>query len=105
MVVHPADRSIVTWAVEQGYPHEYVREYGLPDPSLRIRLGMSSAFFSAGRLIHWRADVNGQYLDQLMYELSCLFGFCARIQAYPKQHVFLDPSELMALQRPLSEAG
>ena len=105
MIVHPADRSIVTWAVERGFPHEYVREYGLPEPSLRVRLGLSSAFFKAGRLVHWRADVQGQYIDQLMYELTNLFGFCGPNRAYPQQNIFLEPGELAALQQPLSEAG
>jgi len=104
MIINSADRAIVKWAVDHGYEYEYLREYGLPEPSLRVKLGLSSAFFEAGHLIHWRADVSGGYLDQLMCELTCLFGLCARTKAYPKQNVFISPGELTALQRPPSEA-
>ncbi len=104
MIVHPADRPIVQWAVEQGYECEYLREYGLPEPSLRVQLGVSSAFFEAGRLVHWRADADGRYLDQLMSELASLFGLCARTDAYPQQKVVLAPGELAELQGPFPRA-
>jgi len=100
MIVHPADRPIVKWAIDQGYGYEYVREYGLPQPSLRVRLGLSTATFDAGQLIHWRADVDGRYLDQLMFELTCLFGLCALVGAQPEQDVVLSPQKLAALRRP-----
>ena len=106
MIVHPADREIVKWAVEQGYSYEYLREYGLPEPSLRIRLGMSCAFFRAGRLIHWRADVNSRYLDQLMFELTFLFGFCAQAGAYPRQAIpSVSPDTAGTHRRHYNEAG
>jgi hypothetical protein len=85
MIIHQADRPIVKWAVDSGFPYRYVREYGLPEPALHICLGMSSAFFKAGRLVHWRADVPACHLDQLMSELTALFGACARARAYPEQ--------------------
>jgi hypothetical protein len=105
MIVHPADRSIVKWAVEDGFVHGYVREYGLPEPALRVQLGMTTAFFHAGRLVHWRAEAAAQHLDQLMFELTRLFGFCHQAGAYPEQRVFLQPGELAALQRPYNKAG
>ena len=105
MIVHPADRRIVTWAAGAGFEHRYVREYGLPEPSLCVQLGMTTAYFHAGRLVHWRADAAAQYLDQLMFELTRLFGFCRQAEAYPKQRVFLQPGELEALQRPCNKAG
>jgi hypothetical protein len=105
MIVHPADHPIVTWAAAAGFEHRYVREYGLPEPSLCVQLGLTTAYFHAGRLVHWRAEAAAQYLDQLMFELTCLFGFCHRAKAYPKQRVFLQPGELEALQGPRSKAG
>ena len=105
MIVHPADRPVVEWAAEAGFEYRYVREYGLPEPSLCVQLGMTTAYFHAGRLIHWRADAAAQYLDQLMFELTSLFGFCRQAGAYPEQRVFLAPGELGALQRPCNKAG
>ena len=103
MIIHQADREVVKWAIDQGYPYEYVREYGLPEPTLCVRLGLSRAFFRAGRLVHWRADANAIHLDQLMYELSRLFGWCTLFRAFPKQQVFLSPVELAALQSPRAD--
>jgi|GEM_PF-1555362 len=105
MIIPKADRSVVKWAIDQGYPHDYVREYGLPEPALRVRLGLSIAFFEAGRLVHWRADASSQHLDQLMFELMSLFGWCAQANAYPDQEAFLTPAELAALRRPSSGAA
>lgn len=93
MIIHASDRPIVKWAVDNGYPYEYVREYGLPQPALQVRLGMSTAYFEAGTLIHWRADVEARNMDQLMYELSCLFGLCAQANAYPDQKLFFGVAE------------
>jgi hypothetical protein len=105
MIVHPADRLIVKWAVDGGFSHAYAREYGLPDPCLRVHLGMSSAYFNEGQLVLWRAEADAKYLDQLMFELTRLFVFCAESDAYPPQRVFIGPGELSALHRPLNEAG
>lgn len=105
MIVHPEDRPAVTWAVEEGFEHQYVREYGVPEPALRIRLGMTTAFFHAGRLVHWRAEAAAEYLDQLMFELTRLFTFCREAGAYPEQHVFLQPGALATLHRPYNNVG
>ena len=56
MIVHPADGPIVIWAAAAGFEYRYVREYGLPEPSLCVQLGLTTAYFHAGRLVHWRAD-------------------------------------------------
>lgn len=85
MIIHHADRAIVKWAIDHGFPHHYVREYGLPEPALRVCLGMSNAFFYAGKLLHWRADAPGRGMDQLMCELTSLFGVCTQANAYPSQ--------------------
>jgi hypothetical protein len=100
MIIHPTDRHIVKWAVDRGFPHEYRREYNLPDRCLAVHLGLSTAYFHEGKLAHFRADTQACYMDQLMYELTLLFGFCAQNRAYPDQQVFLTAAELSALQRP-----
>lgn len=105
MIVHHADRDIVKWAIDNGYVYEYVREYGLPEPSLRIHLGLSTAYFKAGQLIHWRADADASYMDQLMAELASLFGWCTQSRAYPHQNVFVSPPEYQALRSSCGTLG
>ena len=105
MIIHPADCSIVRWAIGQGFSYTYVREYGLPDPCLRVQLGVTSAYFSAGCLVLWRAEAYAKYMDQLMFELTRLFAFCAQVNAYPRQQVAIDPQELALLQSSFSKAG
>jgi len=105
MIIHHADRQIVKWAIDCGYVYEYTREYGLPEYVLRVRLGLSSAYFKAGRLVHWRADVDAHYLDQLMCELMLLFGLCAQADAYPEQNIFNSPAELAGFNRPLDNSA
>ena len=105
MIVHPADRRIVKWAVEEGFAYGYVREYGLPEPCLRVRLGMTTAYFHAGRLAHWRADAAADYLDQLMFELMRLFAFCRQAGAYPKQRMVMQPGQSAGAQRSCNKAG
>lgn len=105
MIVPPADRRIVNWAVQEGLAHAYVREYGLPEPALRVQLGMTTAFFHCGTLIHWRADAAAKYLDQLMFELTRLFVFCRQAGAYPQQHVVLGPGSLASPQGSYNKAG
>ncbi len=97
MIVHPADRSVVKWAVDHARPYEYVREYGLPDHSLRVELGVSRAYFKCGQLIHWRASVNGEHFDQLMFELASLVRLCTSLNGYPPQQVFLSLPERTSL--------
>lgn len=99
MIVHPADRRIVQWAIERGYLFSYVREHGLPEPCLRVCLGQSSAFFKAGRLVHWLAQVDARRLDLLMFELTSLFGFCSSVRALPPQQAVLSRDELLTLIR------
>jgi hypothetical protein len=89
MIVHPADKSAVQWAVEHGYLFGYVREHGLPDPSLQISMGLSIAFFNAGRLVHWRARADGKQIDELMKELASLLGFCTVSRGYLPEELFL----------------
>ena len=105
MIIHHADRQIIKWAIDHGFSYEYVREYGLPDPTLRIPLGVSTAFFKAGELVHWRANADARHLDQLMFELTSLFGLCAEVGAYPRQAVYLSPGELASLRPPRADTA
>lgn len=105
MIIHHADRAVVKWAIDRGYPYEYIREYGLPEPSLRIQLGLSTAYFQAGRLLRRRADADAEYMDQLMYELASLFSWCSLSKAYPKQQIFVSVLELAALRSPPAESA
>lgn len=93
MVIHPADRHVVKWAIDHARPYEYVREYGLPDNSLRVELGVSRAYFKSGQLVHWRASVNGEHFDQLMFELATLVRLCTALQGYPPQQIHLSLPE------------
>jgi hypothetical protein len=105
MIIHPADRPVVKWAVDNGFIYGYRREHGLPDPSLLVQLGVSNAFFKEGRLVHLRADVDGSNLDQLMFELTSLFGICAAARGYLMQEVFLSVQERACLDEPPDQAG
>lgn len=97
MIIHHADRAVVKWAVDQGLPYEYRREYGLPEPCLCVQMGLSCAFFKAGRLVQWRANAEARCMDQLMFELSSLYALCAQIGAYPNQNAVITPEERAAL--------
>lgn len=99
MIIHHRDKDVVKWAIDQGHTYEYAREYGLPEPCLRVHLGVSVAFFHAGRLVRWRADAEGGQMDQLMCELTSLFGLCAAVRAYPRQEAFVSPVEMAVLHR------
>lgn len=105
MIVQQADRPIVKWAVDNGLVYSYQREYGMPEPALCVRLGLSRAYFAHGQLVHWRADAPGQFLDQLMFELTCLFTLCRQIDAYPPQEVFLSEQEMACLHWTAGEDG
>lgn len=98
MLVDEKDRPIVRWAIEKAFPFEYRREACLPDPCLRVRLGLSMAYFHKGKLVHWCADCDGDYLDQLMYEMTSLFSLCAKERAYVHPSVYLSPPEMVSLK-------
>jgi hypothetical protein len=91
MLIDEKDRPIVRWAIEKAYTFDYCRENGLPDPCLRIRLGLSTAFFHKGKLVHWAASSAGEHLDHLLQEMTLLFGLCAERKAYVAPHVRFSP--------------
>lgn len=96
MRIDDKDRSVVRWAIDRAYPFEYCRANGLPDPCLRIRLGMSHAYFHQGKLVHWTAEAPGQSLDVLLCEMASLFAMCAGERAYlnPRAAV-VPPTQLL----------
>jgi hypothetical protein len=77
MIVHPADREIVSWASERRSPHYYTSEAGLPDPCLKVHCGHITAYFSEGRLERVWAQADGPRLDDMFAELTELFRLCA----------------------------
>ncbi len=85
MHVDPADKSIVKWAVDRGLVFGYERDKGLPGTHLRLHIGFLTAFFRRGKLVHLAAAADGRHIDQLMWELSELFGLCAQNGGYSDQ--------------------
>ena len=76
MIVEPADRDIVKWAVDHAVPCYYTREQGLPTPCLKIHCGHVTAFFCRGRLTRLWAHADHAFLDDMFAELTQLFALC-----------------------------
>jgi len=82
MHIHPADRHVVTWAIERGLIFGYERNNGLKGTHLKLHMGFVTAFFRHGKLIHLSAATDGLHIDELMREFSELFSLCAQAQGY-----------------------
>lgn len=93
MLITDNDHPLIRWAVQKAYIFDYGRPNGLPDPCLRIQLGLSTAYFHNGKLVRWFGESSGDQLDQLMYELSSLFAMCTGLRAYMSQRVAISPPE------------
>ncbi len=91
MLIDEKDRLIVRWAIDKAHTFDYCRQNGLPDPCLRVRVGFSTAYFHKGKLVHWSANVDGDYLDQLLCEMTSLFAMCARCRAYLSPQAAVSP--------------
>ncbi len=85
MHVDPADKAIIKWAVERGRVFSYDRNHGLVGTHLRLHLGLLTAFFKQGKLVHLSAASDGRHLDQLMQEFAELFGLCTQTKGYLTQ--------------------
>jgi len=85
MHVDPADKRIVRWAVDRGLIFTYERNNGLSGTHLKLHLGLLTAFFRGGKLTHLTAAADGRHIDQLMCELTELFGLCAQTRGYLNQ--------------------
>ncbi len=85
MHIDPADKRIVRWAVDRGLIFAYERNNGLSGTHLKLHLGLLTAFFRRGKLTHLTAAADGRHIDQLMCELTELFGLCAQARGYLDQ--------------------
>ncbi len=91
MFVDEHDQPVVRWAMEKAYSFEYCRPHDLPDPCLRVRMGLTHAYFHKGKLVHWWGESDGGRLDELMFEMASLFAMCTRERAYVGPHVAIVP--------------
>jgi len=98
MWIDEPDRRIVRWAIDKAFTFDYCRENGLPDPCLRVRLGLSTAYFHKGKLVHWAAASGGEHLDHLLHEMTLLFLLCAQVKAYVTPQVRFSPAEEVAVR-------
>jgi len=85
MHIDPADKRIVRWAVDRGLIFTYERNNGLSGTHLKLHIGLLTAFFRRGKLTHLSAAADGRHIDQLMRELTELFGLCAQARGYLDQ--------------------
>jgi len=81
----PRDEPFLQWALHHHYRYYYTSERGLPEPCLKIHLGVVTAYLHHGKLIHLAIESEGGLLDEMMCELSLLFAQCARHNAYVEQ--------------------
>jgi hypothetical protein len=78
MLVHPADRKFVKWAIDRSVPCYYCHEPGLPDPCLKVHLGHVTVHVQRGRLLRLAAHADRGDLDAMFAELVDLFALCGR---------------------------
>ena len=85
MHIHPADRHVVKWAIERGLIFSYERNNGLSGTHLKLHMGLVTAFFRHGKLMHLNAATDGRHVDELMRDFTELFSLCAQAQGYLDQ--------------------
>ncbi len=78
MIVEPADREIVKWAVDRLIPWYYTSERGLPPPCLTLHLGHVTAYFRRGRLVRVRTHSDEDGFDDMFSEFLVLFDLCGQ---------------------------
>ena len=83
MIVEPADRDIVKWAVDHSVPCYYASESGLPAPCLKLQCGHVTAFFCRGQLTRLWAQADYEFVDQMFAELTEMFRLCVWRQDRP----------------------
>ncbi|MBN1346800.1 MAG: hypothetical protein JXQ73_29180 [Phycisphaerae bacterium] len=85
MHIDPADNQIVKWAIDRGLVFSYERNSGLGGTHLKLHIGLLTAHFRRGKLAHLSAAASGHRIDELMRELTELFGLCAQSNSYLDQ--------------------
>ncbi len=78
MIVEPADREIVKWAVDRLVPWYYTRERGLDRPCLSVHFGHVTAYFCRGRLKRIRTHSDADGFDDMFSEFLVLFELCGQ---------------------------
>ncbi|HEY3245194.1 MAG TPA: hypothetical protein VGM03_17775 [Phycisphaerae bacterium] len=76
MIVHPADRDIVKWAMDRSAPYYYTREQELPQPCLKVHCGHVTAYFFQGALVRVWAHADEPALEDMFVELGQLLALC-----------------------------
>ncbi len=78
MIVEPADREIIKWAVDRLVPWYYTREKGLERPCLCVHFGRVTAYFCRGRLMRIRTYSDSDGFDDMFSEFLVLFELCGQ---------------------------
>jgi hypothetical protein len=78
MIVDPADRAIVKWALDHAAPFYYANERDLPQPCLKVQCGCVTAFFSQGKLTRVQARADSALFGEMFCEFAQLFELCGR---------------------------
>jgi hypothetical protein len=81
MIVHPADREIVNWALDRAAPWYYTHEHELPQPCLKVHCGHVTAYFCRGALVRVWAHADEPLLDDMFAQLSELLTLCSQDDA------------------------
>ncbi|MCK4660904.1 MAG: hypothetical protein KAV82_15395 [Phycisphaerae bacterium] len=79
------DTEVIRWALQNGLRYYYAVEPSLPDPCLKVHLGHTTAYFSAGKLVRLWVHADGQFLDDVFSQLTQLFEMCTQIGGYLDQ--------------------
>jgi hypothetical protein len=82
VIVDPADRAIVKWALDRAAAFYYARERDLPQPCLKVQCGCVTAYFSRGRLTRLQAHADSGLFDEMFCELAQLFELCGRALSF-----------------------
>ncbi len=90
MHIHPGDKAIIQWALDRGLVFRHARDQGLGGDHLRVYIGLVTACFRRGKLLHLSAAADGHRIDALMRDFTALFGLCAMTDGY------LEPSDRTA---------
>ncbi len=93
----PDDTEVIRWAERHRLQYYYASEPALPGRCLRIHLGHVTAYFRSGKLVRVWVHADGEYLDEVFYQLTQLFELCVRIGGYLDQEAIVSLSERQAL--------
>ncbi len=93
----PDDSAIMAWARENGLRYYYALEPALPERCLKVHFGHLTAYFCGGKLVRLWVHADGEYLDEVFYQLTQLFELCVRIGGYLAQQTAVSWSDHRAL--------